>query len=116
MSVSSPKKRRRRGPNRPPTNERLGMDEITTGSRVIRACGWSPAVMTASKAGGYVFQYGTRTTKRHYLRWRSRNPKFTSTAYVRAHSKKEKDAPSRGRGHGQRRSARRGADVRKSRG
>lgn len=79
----------------------LGMDELVSGSRVIRSCGWSPAIMTASRAAGYVFKYGTRTTKRHYLAWRRLHPDFTSTAYVRAHSKQKKR--DRGRGHGQRR-------------
>jgi hypothetical protein len=72
------------------------------GHEVAGACGWSPAMMTASRAAGYKFLYGTKTTIRHYLTWRSKNPDFKITAYVLAHSKKKtvraKGLSQRGRG------------------
>jgi hypothetical protein len=80
----------------------LGMDEIASGARVIRACGWSPAVMTASRSAGYKFKYGTRTTKRHYLSWRAAHPTFTSTAYIVQHSTTVRNRVG-ARGHSQRR-------------
>lgn len=93
----------------------VGLDEPASGEAVIRACGWSPVVMTASKAAGYMFKFGTRTTKRHYLEWRAANPQFTVTAYVARHSatvrKRLKDQQLRARAHSQRPPGRRGANA-----
>lgn len=67
------------------------------GYEVARACRWSPAMMTASKAAGYKFKYGSKTTILHYLEWRFQNPDFKITSYVRAHSSKGLSQQARGR-------------------
>lgn len=89
-------------------SQKLGLDDPATGEAVIRACGWSPTVMTAAKKAGYVFKYGTRTTKRHFLAWRAANPGFTCTSYVASHSKtvrkRLREQQRRARAHSQRRS------------
>lgn len=79
------------------------LDKPLYGHEVAKECGWSPAMMTASKAAGYKFLYGSKTTIRHYLQWRSQNPTFKITDYVRAHTKK---TPSRVQGLSQKRRGR----------
>lgn len=64
-------------------------DKPMYGYEVSAAFRESPAMMTAAKAWGYVFQYGSKTTLRHYSEWRTANPNFRVTSYVRAHTKKK---------------------------
>jgi hypothetical protein len=78
---------------------------------VARFLGVSPTMLTAAKkSGGYVFEYGSMTTPRHFLKWRAANPDFTVTAYVAAHSKTVRERIAKG--HSQRRAGRRGANAR----
>lgn len=67
-------------------------DKPLYGCELAKALGWSAAMITASRAAGYQFQYGSKTTIRHYLKWRAANPDFRITSYVRAHSKQVPDA------------------------
>jgi hypothetical protein len=95
-------------------SESLKLDTPAYGNEVIEAFGQSPTAMTASRAAGYQFLYGTKTTLRHYMQWREANPKFRVTSYVNAHSKPKDDEKngSFAKGHSQRRRGPRGATVR----
>lgn len=98
---------------------KIGLDTPAFGCEIsMAAFGESPAMMTAARSSGYVFQYGRKTTVRHYRAWRASNPKFTSTAYVAAHSKTVRARLERqrknGKSHSQRQSGRRAANVRSS--
>jgi hypothetical protein len=93
----------------------IGLDTPALGYEVSRAAfGESAAMMTAARSSGYTFLYGRKTTVRHYRAWRRANPKFTSTAYVAAHSKTVRKRlaaqklarEQNGRGHSQRRRTR----------
>jgi hypothetical protein len=92
-------------------SESLKLDTPAYGKEVIAAFGQSTTAMTASRAAGYQFLYGTKTTLRHYMQWREANPKFRVTSYVNAHSKKN-GANGSGKGHSQRRRGPRAASVR----
>lgn len=94
-------------------SESLTLDQPAYGNQVIRAYGQSPVAMTASRAAGYRFKFGTMTTLRHYMQWREEHPEFRVTSYVNAHSPKKNGAlPGAGKGHSQRRRDHRGATVR----
>lgn len=53
--------------------------------------GQGPGYVSAMKAAGYSFEFGTKTTLKHALRWRRRNPDFRTTAYYRAHREQPAD-------------------------
>ena len=63
-------------------------------------------MITASKDWGYVFQYGSMTTLRHYLAWRAANPNFRTTSYVKKHSKTVRERLAKGDSQRRRRSLR----------
>lgn len=90
-------------------SDSLKLDSPAYGKEVIAAFGQSETAMTASKAAGYVFEFGTKTTLRHYMKWRKDNPGFRVTSYVNAHSKKNGASV---KGHSQRRRDPRGANAR----
>lgn len=96
---------------------KIGLDTPAVGWEIsLAAFNESPGMMTAARAAGYTFQYGRKTTIRHYRAWRAEHPKFTSTSYVAAHSKtvraRLQKQQRNGKSHSQRRSARRGANAR----
>jgi hypothetical protein len=62
------------------------------GKQLAEAMGQSEGFVSAMKASGYVFEYGTKTTLAHALRWRSRNKDFRTTGYYRAHRQRPGDA------------------------
>ena len=80
---------------------KIGRNTPAKGCEIARAIGCSPAMITASKKAGYVFQYGSITTVRHYLAWRSANPDFRITSYVKEHSMPVRERLAKG--HSQRR-------------
>jgi hypothetical protein len=84
---------------------KIGRNTPAKGCEIARAIGCSPAMITASKDAGYVFQYGSITTVRHYLAWRAANPEFRTTSYVKKHSKTVRERIAKG--HSQRRRAKR---------
>lgn len=90
-------------------SRKIGMTTPAKAREVAVAIGCSPTMITASKAAGYVFQYGRLTTVRHYLAWRAANPDFTVTSYVAQHSKTVRERVARG--HSQRQRGRRGATA-----
>ena len=94
-----------------PATRNIGLDTPANGKEVAKAFGGGETMMTASRAAGYQFKYGTKTTLRHYLAWREAHPEFRTTAYVLAHSKKKRK-PVAARGHSQRRGGPRGAIAR----
>lgn len=90
---------------------KIGLDTPANGKEVAKAFGGGETMMTASRAFGYKFKYGTKTTLRHYMAWREAHPDFRTTAYVLAHSKKKLKRVA-ARGHSQRRGGPRGASAR----
>lgn len=92
-------------------SDSLKLDQPAYGKEVAAAFGCGETSWAASRAAGYKYLYGTKTTLRHYMQWREANPDFRVTPYVKAHSKNG-SSPVAGKGHSQRRGDRRGATVR----
>lgn len=61
------------------------------GRQLAEAMGQSEGFVSAMKAGGYVFEFGTKTTLAHALRWRGKNKGFRTTGYYRAHRQRPDD-------------------------
>ena len=59
--------------------------KLLNGVQFAAEMGVSPLFVTAMKASGYQFQYGTQTTLLHALQWREKNPHFRVTDYVEQH-------------------------------
>ena len=64
-------------------------EPLLNGKQLARSIGRGVTYVTAAKAAGYRFQYGTMTTRRHFLAWLSENPHFRVTGYVKEHSRKK---------------------------
>lgn len=58
---------------------------LLNGRQLGEEMGQSPGYVSAMKEWGYEFEFGTKTTLAHALRWRRRNKDFRTTAYHRAH-------------------------------
>lgn len=58
---------------------------LLNGRQLGEAMGQSAGYVSVMKAHGYVFEFGTKTTLHHALRWRRQNKDFRTTAYYRAH-------------------------------
>jgi hypothetical protein len=74
-------------------------ERLLNGKRLAESIGRGVTYVTAAKAAGYRFQYGTMTTRRHFLEWLSENPHFRVTGYIKEHSRKKKpghESPLRG--------------------
>jgi hypothetical protein len=64
-------------------------EPLLNGRQLGRSIGRGATYITAAKAAGYQFLYGTQTTRRHFLEWRAANPHFRVTQYVKEHSGKK---------------------------
>ena len=72
-------------------------EPLLNGKQLARSIGRGVTYVTAAKAAGYRFQYGTMTTRRHFLEWLAENSHFRVTG-VKEHSRKkpERQSPLRG--------------------
>jgi len=66
----------------------MSEETLLNGKELAASVPCCPMVITAAKAAGYCFKYGTKTTRSHYLKWLKEHPLFRVTGYVLAHSKK----------------------------
>lgn len=66
---------------------------LLNGRELAAEMGQSPGYVSAMKEWGYEFEFGTKTTLAHALRWRRRNKDFRTTAYHRAHRRQPGDVP-----------------------
>lgn len=66
---------------------------LLNGRQVAEAMGQGSGFVSAMKAQGYVFEFGTKTTLAHALRWRRQNKGFRTTGYYRAHRRQIDDDP-----------------------
>jgi len=64
-------------------------ERLLNGKQLGESIGRGVTYVTAAKAAGYRFQYGTMTTRRHFLQWLAENPHFRVTGYVKEHSRKK---------------------------
>jgi hypothetical protein len=64
-------------------------EPLLNGNQLAESIGRGVTYVTAAKAAGYRFQYGTMTTRRHFLAWLAENPHFRVTGYVKKHSRKK---------------------------
>lgn len=58
---------------------------LLNGRQLAEEMGQSPGFVSVMKAAGYVFEFGTKTTLAHALKWRRQNKDFRTTSYYRAH-------------------------------
>jgi len=74
-------------------------ERLLNGRQLAKSIGRGVTYITAAKAAGYRFLYGTMTTRHHFLEWLAENPHFRVTGYVKEHSRKtrpEHGSPLRG--------------------
>lgn len=62
-------------------------NHLLNGRQLADEMGQGKGFVSAMKAHGYVFDFGTKTTLAHALRWRRRNKDFRTTTYYRKHRK-----------------------------
>ncbi len=58
---------------------------LLNGRQLAEEMGQSPGYVSAMKQQGYIFEFGTKTTLAHALRWRRQNKDFRTTGYYREH-------------------------------
>jgi hypothetical protein len=66
---------------------------LLNGRQLAVEMGTGEGFVSAMKAHGYVFEFGTQTTLAHALRWRRQHKDFRTTGYYRAHRQQNGDAP-----------------------
>lgn len=64
---------------------------LLNGRELAEEMGQSPGFVSAMKEKGYEFEFGTKTTLAHALRWRRQNKGFRTTAYYREHRQQPGD-------------------------
>lgn len=68
-------------PSHPPLNGPIPRAMLCNRKQLAFILGRSPWYVTAMRAGGYVFKFGTLTTVAHTLAWMKKHPEFRSQSY-----------------------------------
>lgn len=58
---------------------------LINGRQLAEEMGQGAGFVSAMKSAGYEFEFGTKTTLAHALRWRRQNKDFRTTGYYRTH-------------------------------